>query len=97
MERTTVVIKSGHMLGSPVDPPLLATMVVAVRMRAVRAISRKGSRSICARILRDYTPDAANDGRDEIVRSSRRREERGRNVRAPDRPVGSNNQRTVLR
>ena len=44
MERTTVVIKSGHMLGTPVDPPLLATQQqVAVKMRAVREISRKGS------------------------------------------------------
>ena len=31
------------MLGPPVDPPLLATRSVAVKMRTVRAISRKGS------------------------------------------------------
>ena len=31
------------MLGPPVNPPLLATMLVAVTTRAVRAISRKGS------------------------------------------------------
>src|SRR5439155_13695339 len=31
------------MLGPPVHPPLLATNSVAVRMRAVREISRKGS------------------------------------------------------
>src|SRR3990172_5276663 len=34
-------------------------------------------------ILRDYTPDAIRKGRDDIVRSPRRRGERGRNVRAP--------------
>ena len=62
MERTTVVIKSGHMLEHPADPPLLATKSVAVKMRAVRAISRKGSNdgdpARNSRILRDYTPDA---------------------------------------
>ena len=31
------------MLGTPVNPPLLATKSVAVKMRAVREISRKGS------------------------------------------------------
>ena len=31
------------MLGPPVDPPLLAMKWVAVKMRAVREISRKGS------------------------------------------------------
>ena len=31
------------MLGNPEDPPLLATMSAAVKKRAVRDISRKGS------------------------------------------------------
>jgi len=34
------------MLGPPVDPPLLATKSVAVKMRAVREISRKGSNHV---------------------------------------------------
>ncbi len=50
-----------------------------------------------SRILRDYTPDAGGNARDDIVRSSRRREERGRNARAPGEATGSNNKRTVLR
>jgi len=82
--RTTVVIKSGHMLGTPVNPPLLATNSVAVTMRAVREISRKDSNDCSSRILRDYTPDTVVPSRDEIVRSSRRREERDRNDRVPD-------------
>ena len=45
------------MLEHPVDPPLLAVKSTAVTMRAVRAISRKGSTKQ-SRILRDYTPDA---------------------------------------
>jgi hypothetical protein len=45
------------MLGTPVHPPLLATKSVAVKTRAVRDISRKGS-SGRSRILRDYTPGA---------------------------------------
>ena len=40
---TTVVVKSGYMLGHPVNPALLATKWVAVTMRPVRAISREGS------------------------------------------------------
>ena len=42
-------------------------------------------------ILRDYTPDTTLRSRDEIVRSPRRRGELGRNDRAPDGHVGSNN------
>ena len=37
------------------------------------------------RILRDYTPDTTGPGRDDIVRSSWRHGERGRNDRAIDR------------
>src|SRR2546425_10463636 len=61
-------------------------------MRPVRAISRKGSGDQATRqrprILRDYTPDAIGSDRDDIVRSSWRHEERGRNVRALERDLG---------
>jgi hypothetical protein len=63
---------------------------VAVKMRAVRAISRKGS-NVSSRILRDFTPDVLHplEG-DDKVRSSWRHEELGRNVRALGELAGSN-------
>jgi len=36
------------MLEHPVDPPVLATKLVAVTIREVRAISRKGSAEVVA-------------------------------------------------
>jgi hypothetical protein len=72
------------MLGHPENPPLLATTSVAVKMRAVRAISRKGSDDVFENPQRLHARRDPNRDRDDIVRSSRRREERGRNDHAPD-------------
>jgi hypothetical protein len=44
------------MLGYPVDPPVLAVNSTAVKIREVRAISRKDCIERCE-ILRDFTPD----------------------------------------
>src|SRR2546422_5887149 len=46
MHRCSYVNKSGYVLEHPVDPALLATNLVAVKMRPVRAISRKGSNDV---------------------------------------------------
>ena len=72
------------MLEHPVYPSLLATKSVAVKMRAVRAIIRKGSDDVSENPQRLHARRDPWLGRDDIVRSSRRREERGGNVHAPD-------------
>ena len=43
LDRCSFENKSGYMLGYPVDPPVLAVKSTAVKIREVRAISRKGS------------------------------------------------------
>ncbi len=45
------------MLGYPVDPPVLAVNSTAVKIREVRAISRKDRINFWCEILRDFTPD----------------------------------------
>jgi hypothetical protein len=72
-----------------VYPPVLAATSAAVKIREVRAISRKGREGADPGILRDHTPDPPV-WRDDMVRPAWRHAERDRNDRAPT-IRGSNN------
>jgi hypothetical protein len=75
------------MLGYPVDPPVLAANSAAVKIREVRAISRKGRKG-CIEPMRN--PQRLYAGRfvvsqpssDDKVRTAWRHAERDRNERA---------------
>ena len=72
------------MLGYPVDPPVLAANLAAVKIREVRAISRKDRIELMRNPQRLYARRSAVSKQiDDKVRTAWRHAERDRNERAP--------------